>query len=70
MGTALLYTALSLLIPAKETFIERAVRPDEIFAQQVVVSLNSGSGSGLEEGHNAEKDGFRQRVEQKVERFL
>jgi nucleobase:cation symporter-1, NCS1 family len=70
VGSALVYTALSLLMPAKETFIERAVRPDEIFAQQGLVILDSGSGSGLEEGQSVEKVGFRQRVEQKVERFL
>lgn len=70
VGSALVYTSLSLLVPAKETFIERAVRPDEIFAQQGLVVVDSGSGSGLEEGRDAEKIGLRQRVEQKVERFL
>lgn len=72
VGTAGVYTALSLLVPARETFIERAVRPDEISARQGVVTLDSGSGSGsgLEEGRRTEKVGLRQRVEQKVERFL
>jgi nucleobase:cation symporter-1, NCS1 family len=70
VGTALVYTSLSLLIPARETFIERAVRPDEIFAQQGPIEADSGSGSGLEDGRVAEKSGFRQRVESKFERFL
>ena len=30
-STAVLYTALSLIFPAKETFIERAILPDEIY---------------------------------------
>lgn len=70
VGTALVYTTLSLLLPAKETFIDSAVRPDEIFAQQRAVMVDSGSGSETEEAQLAEKVGFRQKVEQKVERFL
>lgn len=32
-GTAAVYTGLSLLLPAKATFIDKAVRPDEIYAE-------------------------------------
>ncbi|ETN44470.1 uncharacterized protein HMPREF1541_10140 [Cyphellophora europaea CBS 101466] len=70
VGSALVYTALSLLLPARETFIERAVRPDEVFARQGEIVGDSGSGSGMEEGRAAEKVGFRHKVEQKFERFL
>jgi nucleobase:cation symporter-1, NCS1 family len=75
VGSAAVYTALSLLLPARETFIDRAVRPDEIFAQQGQLTGESASGSDLEEtGHRVpqekEKSGFRSRIEHKVERFL
>lgn len=33
-GAALVYTALSFWLPARETFIDEAVLPDEIYAQQ------------------------------------
>jgi nucleobase:cation symporter-1, NCS1 family len=72
VSSAFVYVSLSLLFPATETFIERAIRPDEVFAMQgqEVGDSGSGSGSGLDEARDPEKVGFRQRVEQKFERFL
>ncbi|KAK5949609.1 hypothetical protein OHC33_009416 [Knufia fluminis] len=63
VGTALVYTALSLLLPARETFIDRAVRPDEIFAHQGEVVEGSDQ---VERGLPSEKRG----IKQTVERFL
>ena len=65
VGTALVYTALSLLLPAKETFIDKALRPDEIFIGQGE-EVERGSGSEEVETEVPEKKGFRQRAE----RFL
>ena len=67
MSTALIYTALSLLLPAKETFIDKPLRPDEIFVGHgEEVERGSGSGSDEAVGDVSEKKGLRQRVE----RFL
>ena len=68
VSTALVYTTLSLLLPAHETFIEKALRPDQIFDQQGE-AVDDGHGSGSEEAGDHptdEKKGFRQRIE----RFL
>lgn len=63
-GTALVYTVLSLVFPAKETFIAVALRPDEVFAQQgEVPGTVEESGSGEVEVIDGEKRGFRQRLE-------
>ncbi|KKY30038.1 putative ncs1 allantoate transporter [Diaporthe ampelina] len=69
VGTAAVYTGLSLLLPARETFIDRAVRPDEIYASQAeyINAQNSptgdGSGSGELEAGVPEKVGIRSRLE-------
>lgn len=64
-GTAAVYTALSLWLPAKDTFIDTAVGLDEIYAEQEgsldVQELNGG-GEGLEEGV-PEKLSVRHRLE-------
>ena len=65
VSTAAVYTTLSLLLPAKETFIDRAVRPDEIFIGQGD-EIDRASGSDELETDVGEKKGFRQRAE----RFL
>lgn len=68
VSTSLVYTALSYGFPPKETFIERAILPDEIYdASGIVdegVSVGAGSGSGEEDG-NAEKGkgGWKGRLE-------
>jgi len=64
VASALVYTALSLLLPARETFIARAVRPDEIFAHQGEIVEDQRE--QVEHGLPSEKKGFRQ----KAERFL
>lgn len=64
-GTALVYTALSIWIPAKETFIDRAVGPDEIYAEQDAsshVQESSGSLAEVEVGVPP-KTGLRGRLE-------
>lgn len=64
-GAALVYTGLSILIPARETFIDKAVLPDEIYAQQVgyIDPRDShGSSVGIEDGLT-EKTNFRSRLE-------
>lgn len=66
-GTALVYTTLSLLIPARETFIDRAVRPDEIYATQgyeEAEPVDSGSGDA-ERGVSEKKT-----ISSRLERFL
>ena len=66
-GTALVYTALSLLLPARETFIDRAVRPDEVYAAQgYAEGVPPDSGSGDVEQGVPEKKTMRDRFE----RFL
>jgi nucleobase:cation symporter-1, NCS1 family len=68
VGTAVVYTSLSLLLPAKETFIDRAVRPDEIYAAQAEYineesfSPGDGSGSGEYKAGDPEKTGLRSRL--------
>lgn len=64
VGTALTYTVLSLVFPARETFIDRAVLPDEIYDERENTSYNdgvpvyeTGSGSGHEE-----KGGWKARM--------
>lgn len=64
-GTAAVYTALSLWLPAKETFIDTSVGPDEIYAEQdgsCNVQDSNGSTGGLEAGVG-EKVGLRHRLE-------
>lgn len=59
VSTALVYTSLSLLLPAKETFIDVGVGPDEVFAQQgVAVEEHSDIADS-----DQEKQGFRRRIE-------
>lgn len=67
VGTTVVYCALTYAFPPKETFIERAVLPDEIYdtAEAIdgvpVGDDKGGSGSG-EEGYvegQGEKKGFR-----------
>ncbi|RVX71924.1 hypothetical protein B0A52_04323 [Exophiala mesophila] len=70
-GTAAVYTFLSLVFPARETFIERAVRPDEIFAQRGeimgVSPEETGNAGGIKSDGPVdapvEKKGFRQKLE-------
>lgn len=64
-GTGAVYTALSLWIPAKETFIERAVLPDEIYAEQegYAIEGRSNESSGEIEAGAPEKAGLRTRLE-------
>ncbi|KAK5074062.1 hypothetical protein LTR64_006796 [Lithohypha guttulata] len=59
VATAFVYTVLSLVLPAKETFIERAIRPDEIFAHQGEPVEHVVQGYGSDE----EKKGFKHMVE-------
>lgn len=61
-GTAVVYTALSLLLPARETFIARAVRPDEVFAAREAYSIEA-EGPGLEAASSDEKTGWKTRLE-------
>lgn len=64
-GTAAVYTGLSFWIPARETFIDRAVGPDEIYAEQDV-SFNvqdSNGSSGETKAVVEEKTGLRSRLE-------
>jgi nucleobase:cation symporter-1, NCS1 family len=65
VGTALVYTTLSFVFPARETFIDKPIRPDEIFIGQSE-EIERGSGSDEVEIARSEKKGFRQRAE----RFL
>ena len=61
-STAVIYTVVSLVVPAKETFIERAVLPDEVYE---VNGLREGEGEVVveeEEGNGSlerEKGGFK-----------
>jgi nucleobase:cation symporter-1, NCS1 family len=64
VGTTIVYLTLSFVFPAKETFIDKALRPDEIFLGQDYV-VEGGSSEEIET-EQSEKKGFRQRVE----RFL
>ena len=64
VGSALVYTALSLLLPQKESFIERAVLPDEIYNARTTefvegIEANAGDASGHTE---AEKVGWKSKV--------
>lgn len=61
-GTAVVYTGLSLLLPAKETFIERAVRPDEVFAESEEYNIE-GQNSPIEDVGSDEKMGWKTRLE-------
>lgn len=64
VGTSLVYTVLSFVFPAKETFIEAALRPDEVFAQQgEIPGSGDETGSGEVEVVDNEKRGLRQRIE-------
>lgn len=65
-GTAVVYTGLSLLLPAKETFIDKAVRPDEIFAESEEYSIetqNSPAEGGEVGMVSDEKTGWKTRLE-------
>ncbi|KAK5189708.1 hypothetical protein LTR47_001327 [Exophiala xenobiotica] len=62
VATALVYTTLSFVFPARETFIEHALRPDEVFAQQGHVVEEDGGAPRVEE-IDPEKRGIRQRLE-------
>lgn len=65
-GTAVVYTGLSLLLPAKETFIDKAVRPDEIFAESEEYSIeaqNSPAEGGEVDMVPDEKTGWKTRLE-------
>ena len=64
VATSIVYVVLSMYVaPQKETFIDRAVLPDEIYEQQGGVDGVSleGSGSG-EEGVPGEKAGWKARL--------
>jgi NCS1 family nucleobase:cation symporter-1 len=67
VATSLVYMALSYAFPPKETFVERAVLPDEIYEAQGVVDEGlsvGGSGSGEEEGRAEKgKGGWKGRLE-------
>lgn len=66
-GSAVVYTGLSIWVPAKETFIDRAVLPDEIYAQQSVhldPHAHDSIDSSVEVGEGMlEKPTLRQRME-------
>lgn len=59
-GTAVVYTVLSMVFPARDTFIDRAVRPDEIFA-----SMAAYAGSSSQDGMEHEVGGGHRNVDQK-----
>lgn len=62
VGTAIVYTILSLVFPARETFIERALRPDEVFAQQGEIVEEEHSVAQVDQ-IDSEKGGIRRRLE-------
>lgn len=64
-GTALVYTGLSLLVPAKETFIERSIGLDEVYAEQAAAfNVPDSTDSSAEvKGVVEEKTGLRSRLE-------
>lgn len=65
VGSALVYTGLSIWLPAKETFIDRAVLPDEIYAQRDgYLDVRDSNGSSDEMGVGVpEKTNLRSRLE-------
>ncbi|KAJ4419373.1 hypothetical protein N0V82_004955 [Gnomoniopsis sp. IMI 355080] len=65
VGSAIVYTGLSVWVPAKETFIDQAVLPDEVYArqnEQLDTPNSNGSSDGMEAGMT-EKTNFRSRLE-------
>lgn len=65
VGSAIVYTGLSVWVPAKETFIDRAVLPDEVYARQnehLDTPNSTGSSDEMEAGIS-EKTNFRSRLE-------
>ncbi|KAF2125506.1 uracil permease [Dothidotthia symphoricarpi CBS 119687] len=64
-ATSLVYVVLSMLVaPPRETFIDRAVLPDEVYDEQSIVHEGlsvHGSGSGDEEGR-LEKTGWKAKM--------
>ncbi|KAK6383951.1 hypothetical protein LTS17_003243 [Exophiala oligosperma] len=65
VGTAIVYTILSLVFPARETFIDCALRPDEVFAQQgeTVEEEEHGGAAMQVDQIDSEKGGIRRRLE-------
>jgi NCS1 family nucleobase:cation symporter-1 len=62
VGTAITYVALSYAIPAKETFIERAVVPDEIYDQHIDGVDVSEKGEESEVGPTTGKRSWKERA--------
>ena len=67
VGTSLVYVVLEVVAPPRETFVEKAVLPDEVYDASGVVDEGgsfggSGSGSG-EVGGVVEKGGWKARLE-------
>jgi cytosine/uracil/thiamine/allantoin permease len=68
VGTSIVYVALEMIFPPKETFIEKSVLPDEIYDRQGLVDEGvsvEGSGSGEEVGSadKGEKGGWKARLD-------
>ncbi|KAF2276463.1 NCS1 allantoate transporter [Westerdykella ornata] len=64
-GTSVVYVALEMVFPPKETFIDEAVLPDDVYDAQGYVDEGvsvEGSGSG-EEGRETEKGGWKATLE-------
>ncbi|KAI9724556.1 MAG: hypothetical protein M1812_000624 [Candelaria pacifica] len=64
-STAVIYTVLSLVFKAKETFIERAVVPDEIYDASIVEGVVVGEEGDVDES-GEEKGGYKRWVKHVV----
>ncbi|KAF2245825.1 uracil permease [Trematosphaeria pertusa] len=66
VATSLVYVGLSTVFPPRESMIERAVLPDEVYEESGYVdegvSVGGGSG-GEEEGRVGEKGGWKERLD-------
>lgn len=63
VGTAAVYTGLSFWLPAKETFIDKAVRPDEIYAASDEYNSIEAQNCSGEGGEADETKGWKTRLE-------
>lgn len=67
VGTSIVYVGLEKIFPPRETLIERAVLPDEVYGvhgyDEGIEGVSVGGSGGEEEGRANEKTGFKQRLQ-------
>jgi NCS1 family nucleobase:cation symporter-1 len=67
VGTSIVYVGLAKIFPPRETLIERAVLPDEVYEahgyDEGIEGVSVGGSGGEEEGRANEKRGFKHRLQ-------